>query len=136
MTTTKLKRLELRHVEAMPAILESGLIYVSKTYSTAAHLCACGCGSKIRTPLGPTEWSVMETTNGVTLSPSIGNWQKPCRSHYVIDGGDVVWCADWSEATVLAGRQAETNRRTTHYDELTRRRPWFMRWLAWLFRQR
>lgn len=130
MTTTKLKRLELSRVETIPATLESGLLYVSEVYGTAAHLCACGCGSKVRTPLGPTEWSVRENPRGATLWPSVGNWQKPCRSHYVIESGDVIWCEGLSEVAVLAGRQAEIERRAAYYDEVARRRwPWFLRWL-------
>jgi hypothetical protein len=129
-----LKRLELTRVELMPPVLEPGVLYVSEKYGTAAHLCACGCGSKIRTPLGPTEWSIRETPNGVTMRPSVGNWQKPCRSHYVIDSGEVVWSGGWSEKAVLKGRRAEEAKRAVYYDELARRRrPWFVQWLARLF---
>lgn len=129
--TTKLKRLEPRRVEAMPPVLEPGTLYISETYGTAAHLCACGCGSKIRTPLGPTEWAVWETPHGVTLRPSVGNWQKPCRSHYEIEDGEVLWCPSWSEGAVLAGRKAEEERRATYYRE--RQLPWWRRLLGWLF---
>jgi hypothetical protein len=126
----KLKRLELHRVDEMPAILELGRLYVSDAFGTAAHLCACGCGSKVRTPLGPTEWAVRETEGGVSLWPSVGNWQRPCRSHYVIDQGEVVWCASWSDAAVSAGRKAETKRRVSHFESLNRsRRPWLVRWL-------
>lgn len=130
----KLKRLELHRVDEMPAILELGRLYVSESFGTAAHLCACGCGSKVRTPLGPTEWAVRETEGGVTLWPSVGNWQKACRSHYVIENGDVVWCAPWSEASVRAGREGETKRRRSYYENLNRSRgPRFVRWLLHLF---
>ena len=129
--TEKLKRLELHRVEEMPAILELGHLYVSEAFGTAAHLCACGCGSKIRTPLGRTEWSVREGPRGASLWPSVGNWQKPCRSHYVIESGDVIWCEAWSEAAVLAGREAEIKRRATYYKELDRNH--WSRFTLWLF---
>lgn len=100
----------------MPKDLESGMLYVSKRFSTAAHLCACGCGTKIRTPLGPTEWNVRETPYGPTLRPSIGNWQIPCRTHYLITNGRVEWAGAMSEAAVLAGRAAEHAKRTRYFD--------------------
>lgn len=130
--TEKLKRLELHRVDEMPAILELGRLYVSEAFGTAAHLCACGCGSKVRTPLGPTEWAVRETPGGVSLWPSVGNWQRPCRSHYVIDQGEVIWCTQWSDAAVLAGRKAEAQRRISHYEQVNRGR-WSVP-LRWLLR--
>ncbi|WP_405078423.1 DUF6527 family protein [Pectobacterium carotovorum] len=89
MKTTSIK---LHLVDTMPKDLELGILYYSKKYGTAAHLCACGCGSKIRTPIDKNEWSLTETNQGPTLSPSIGNWQKECRSHYFIRRGKIVWC--------------------------------------------
>ncbi|MEO6596923.1 MAG: DUF6527 family protein [Planctomycetota bacterium] len=93
-----------------------GILYVSKEFGTAAHLCACGCESKVRTPLGPTAWSMKQTKHGPTLWPSVGNWQKPCKSHYLIIRGDVIWAEKWTEADVTAGRCAEAARRVACYD--------------------
>ena len=45
----------------MPQDLRPGVLYVSEEFGAAAHLCACGCGEKVSTPLGPTEWSLEET---------------------------------------------------------------------------
>ena len=59
----------------MPQDLRPGVLYVSEEFGAAAHLCACGCGEKVSTPLGPTEWSLEETGGGPTLRPSVGNWQ-------------------------------------------------------------
>lgn len=102
----------------MPKELEPGILYVSEEFGAAAHLCACGCGAKIRTPLGPTEWSFFESPNGPTLSPSIGNWQQPCRSHYIIRDGQVFWADSWTPEQVVAGRAAEELRRETYYNNL------------------
>lgn len=110
-----MSRIELQHVHLMPQQLQPGVLYVSTEFGTAHHLCACGCGSKIRTPLGPTEWNLEETVDGPTLRPSIGNWQQPCRSHYVIRRGQVVWAGSWSHEQVLAGRAREERRRESHY---------------------
>jgi Family of unknown function (DUF6527) len=108
----------VRHVKQMPAVLEPGFLYVSAEYGTAAHLCACGCASKIRTPLGPTEWMLEEDSSGPTLEPSIGNWQRPCRSHYWIVEGRVRWAESWSAEQVEAGRRYEDARRNEYYDSV------------------
>lgn len=118
----------------MPKHLASGVLYVSGQFSTAAHLCACGCGEKIRTPLGPTEWSVQCTPNGPTLRPSVGNWQKPCRSHYWILNGEVNWSGAWSDSDVLAGRAAEQRRREHYFDQQERARPWYVRVWMWMLK--
>ncbi len=107
----KNKTVRLQLVELMPANLEPGLLYVSQKYRTAAHLCPCGCGEKIRTQLGPLGWRFTSQAAGPSLYPSIGNWQKPCRSHYFIKDGRIVWAAQISEAEVLRGRQQEMRRR-------------------------
>lgn len=99
----------------MPAALEEGVLYVTDEFETAAHLCACGCRSKVRTPLGPTEWSVREDQDGPTLRPSIGNWQRPCRSHYWIIDGAVVWSTKWSSSRIEDGRTFEQQRREAYY---------------------
>ncbi|MBK8767911.1 MAG: hypothetical protein IPM01_26210 [Burkholderiaceae bacterium] len=108
-------RLEL--VEFMPSALEPGVLYVSKKYHTAAHLCACGCGEKIRTQLGPLGWQFTNGRQGPSLYPSIGNWQKPCRSHYYIKRGFVVWALALTEAEVLYGRREEIRRRDAYFRE-------------------
>ena len=51
-------KIELQRVHYMPKELKPGVLYVSEEFGAAAHLCACGCGAKIRTPLGPTEWTL------------------------------------------------------------------------------
>jgi hypothetical protein len=118
----------------IPKELKPGVLYVSKEYGTAAHLCACGCGSKVRTPLGETEWTVEDTPGGPTVWPSVGNWQKPCRSHYLIRKGEIVWCDDWSDEEVAAGRQFEEVKRRDYHDRLDwRSTGWLQfakRWLS------
>jgi hypothetical protein len=107
----------LQRVEFLPKALSAGILYVSDVYQVAGHLCCCGCGNKVITPLGPAEWSVTEQNGKPSMWPSIGNWQLPCRSHYVIAAGQIKWHEQWSEAMVVAGRQAEEQRRHTYYAE-------------------
>jgi hypothetical protein len=126
-------RFSLRRVQYMPKELEPGVLYVSEEFGTAAHLCACGCGSKIRTPLGPTEWAVKDDPGGPSLWPSVGNWQKECKSHYVITKGEVKWCTTWTAEQIEAGRRDEQDRRRVYYENLDRQRGGllarFWRWL-------
>ena len=99
----------------MPEQLKPGILYVSEAFSTAAHLCACGCGSKIRTPLSIVEWELEATKNGPSLYPSIGNWQITCRSHYWIRQGKIIWASAWSSEEVATGRLEEENRRQSYF---------------------
>src|ERR1700688_876820 len=48
----------------MPKELRQAVLYVADEFDIAMHLCACGCGSKVKTPPGPTEWSVGEIRGG------------------------------------------------------------------------
>ena len=130
-------KIRLQHVQYMPKSLKLGVLYVSEQFGAAAHLCACGCGSKIRTPLGPTEWSVEEADGGPTLRPSVGNWQQACQSHYLITRGEVLWCEQWSAEQIAAGRHREEERRREYYDALDRKRGGVVqklwRWMKSLF---
>jgi len=115
-------KITLLHVQYMPKELESGILYVSKEFEVAGHLCPCECGNKIITPLGYTEWTFSEFKNKATLYPSIGNWQLPCRSHYWITNGEIQWSYKWTEKQIEAGRRAEEIRRKEHYDKLNKKR--------------
>lgn len=108
-------RMTLRKVKYLPTVLEAGILYVSEEYAVAGHLCACGCGNKVITPLGPAEWSVRSRNGYPTLHPSVGNWQLSCRSHYFIQEGRIRWMAEWSESQIANGRRAEDARREAHY---------------------
>ena len=115
------ERFELRKVQFMPTQLEPGVLYVAPEFGAAAHLCACGCGAVVRTPLDAMEWSLEETEQGPSLEPSIGNWQETCQSHYWITRGEVIWAPKWSPARIEAGRRKEQERRADYYDALYRR---------------
>jgi len=134
---SKLTQIQLVRVHYVPKVLEPGLLYVSEEFGAAVHLCACDCGAKVSTPLGPTEWSLRETDQGPSLRPSVGNWQLPCQSHYWIEGGEIRWYGTWSPEQIEAGRRAETTRRQEYYEERERQRKgifWrLLRWLVSLF---
>jgi Family of unknown function (DUF6527) len=117
------ERFEVRKVQYMPTDLEPGILYVAEEFGAAAHLCACGCGVIVRTPLDDTEWSLEETEEGPSLYPSIGNWQEPCQSHYWIERGNVKWAPKWTSGQIEAGRSREQERRDKYYEALYRKQP-------------
>lgn len=114
-------KIKLLHVEYLPKELESGILYVSKEFGVAGHLCPCDCGSKIITPLGRTEWEFSESNGEATLYPSIGNWQLPCRSHYWIRKGKIKWSYSWSDERIAKGHEAGEKKRKDHYDKLDKK---------------
>jgi hypothetical protein len=121
----------VKRVRHMPRELEPGVLYVSDEFSTAAHLCACGCGTKIRTPLGPTNWQLTTSRSGPTLHPSIGNWQEPCQSHYIICDGKVFWMDRWTAEQIAAGRRGE-ERRSREYFASRKPQGIFKRAWSWI----
>jgi hypothetical protein len=130
--------IKLSFVNYMPKELEPGILYVSEEFNVAGHMCPCGCGNKIITPLGPIDWSLTLKKGKPSLDPSIGNWQIPCRSHYWIRNGLIEWSYQWNEKQILAGRQKEEERKKMYYHTLERRKkgtPIFTRFLNWLLRK-
>jgi len=68
--------------------MEEGVIYISDEYKTAAHLCLCGCKELTILPLTKGEWSyTIDKRDVISMSPSVGNYQLPCKSHYIITKG-------------------------------------------------
>lgn len=94
----------IRHqfVEVIPETLEECVLYVSIRYRTASHLCACGCGSKVVTPIKPNRWRLTFNGDDVSLSPSIGRGQFPCRSHYWIEHDRILWARELTDKQVAA----------------------------------
>lgn len=124
----------LREVQAIPENLEPNVLYVSRKYGTASHLCACGCRIEVVTPLGRGGWNVLLDRRGVSMFPSIGNWSFDCKSHYFIRNGGIEWAAAFSPSMVEAARRADNPRayapRDTSPNWLYSIRSFF----RWLFR--
>lgn len=96
----KLNNINPQFVEFIPRHLDEGVLYISRRYSTASHLCACGCGEKVVTPLSPVDWKLNVTNNNVSLSPSVGNWNYKCQSHYWIRDNKIVWARKISKEKI------------------------------------
>ena len=122
MAKQQLDRIKLVRVEYIPREPKPGVLYVAEEFGAAVHLCACGCGSKVSTPLGPTEWTLEEIAGRASLTPSVGNWQLPCRSHYWILEGKIIWSGEWSPSQIAVGRHLEEERRRSYYDDQASKR--------------
>jgi hypothetical protein len=103
----KMASLTHEFVDSTPTELDEGILYVSMRFRTCVHLCACGCGNKVVTPLRPAKWKLIFDGDSVSLSPSIGNWQFPCRSHYWLDQSKIRWAKPWTDEEINAGRQSD-----------------------------
>lgn len=119
MSPTGTVRLDPVFSQYIPRDLAPGTLYVSLDFATSSHLCACGCGTRIVTPLSPADWTL--TFDGtVTLHPSIGNGQMPCRSHYFIHANQVVWARIMAPDRVAANLARDERGRENQYDQPTR----------------
>lgn len=112
-----MRRTTISHefVEFVPSELQEGTLYISIPYTTAVHLCACGCGIKVVTPIAPHEWQLLWDGDTVSLSPSIGNHQFPCRSHYWIRRNRIKWAPAMSEEEIAEGRRRDAEEREAYF---------------------
>lgn len=94
-------------VETFPTPMLPEVFYISLEYHTCAHLCACGCGNEVITPLSPAQWSFTYDGRDISVCPSVGNWTLPCRSHYVIERGQVEWVRPYTDAEVARNRSRD-----------------------------
>lgn len=104
-------------VELMPDELQPGVLYVSMRFKSIQHLCCCGCGRKVVTPLSPTGWQMQFDGRSLSLHPSIGNWQKECKSHYLIIENRVRWASRWSEEEISRGMENDVQSKVDYYAE-------------------
>ena len=103
----KRARIEHRFVDAIPARLEEGVVYVSIGFATVVHKCLCGCGQEVVTPLSPTDWRLTFDGASISLDPSVGNWSFDCQSHYWITRNRVRWAGKMSREQIAAVREQD-----------------------------
>ena len=139
----KMHRVTHRFVERVPSPLEDGIVYVSIGFGTVIHKCCCGCGDKVVTPLTPVDWAVTYDGQSISLNPSIGRHDAPCRSHYWIRNNRVMWSDEWSKSKVDSLKRHEADLRDGYFafDHDRRRqaggdksdqRPEPRQWFGWM----
>jgi hypothetical protein len=107
---TRMSSLKPIFVDHIPEQLADGTLYIAIQFGSILHRCCCGCGFEVVTPLSPTQWRMIYDGQTVSLEPSIGNWNFPCRSHYWIRRNQIQWARAWSQQeinAVQAGERAE-----------------------------
>jgi hypothetical protein len=113
---TRQTQLTPEFVELVPPEIKEGVLYVSMLYGSVIHKCCCGCGEKVVTPLGPTDWKLNYDGEAISLYPSIGNWNFRCQSHYWIQDSQVRWAPRMSREEIEALRASERMTRKGFYD--------------------
>lgn len=84
-------------VDRIPTQMREGVVYHTLEFELAGLLCACRCGHRI-TLLVPDSHQVWDEGGCATIRPSVGVFDAPCKSHYVISAGDVQWLPAFTEA--------------------------------------
>ncbi|GAB5524637.1 MAG: hypothetical protein Roseis2KO_25090 [Roseivirga sp.] len=107
-----------KFVEYIPEALEPDTLYISIEYATAVHKCCCGCGNEVVTPLSPTDWQLTFNGETVSLSPSIGNWNFDCQSHYFIRKNKVEWATAWTREEIQEGRAEDSKAKSDFYKQI------------------
>jgi len=131
---TKTDVLKPEFVGAIPGNLEPGVLYICEKYRTASHLCCCGCGTKVATPLKPTFWSLTKKGSTVSLHPSVGNWSLPCKSHYVIQDNRVLWAGVFTDDEIASVKAQDSADQDAYFNRRPKR--WWQRVFDWLFGNR
>lgn len=111
--------LQHKFVDFIPYIIEDGVLYISIKYCTAIHKCVCGCGNEVVTPLSPTDWRLTFDGKTISLSPSIGNWNFECQSHYWITKNTIRYAAKWDKEEIQYGRDKDKKRKENFYNRQT-----------------
>jgi len=87
MKTLRKVEIEPVFVDEMPDTYVRGKVYICEQYGTSAHICLCGCDNKVVMPLddGSKWWRLVKENNGkVSFIGSVGCYNFPCKSHYII----------------------------------------------------
>lgn len=114
---TRVNELHYQFTRLLPEVLAAGTLYISTEYATASHLCCCGCGFEVVTPLSPTDWKLTFDGESVSLHPSIGNWGFACQSHYWIRHNRIQWSGRMTPEQIAAGREVDRRVKREQFGE-------------------
>ncbi len=111
-----------KFVDFIPEVIEEKILYISIEYFTAIHICVCGCGNEVVTPISPTDWELHFNGKTVSLSPSIGNWNFECKSHYFIKRNKIHQAYRWSDWEIEDGRKEDAKIKRSYFKKLKQKR--------------
>ena len=117
-----MKMLQHKFVEFIPEQLEYGILYISLTYCTAIHKCVCGCNNEVVTPFSPTDWKMVFDGETISLSPSIGNWNFDCKSHYWIRRNEIIFSRKWSDEKIKEGNEKDVKLKKSFFSKRKKKR--------------
>ena len=103
----------------IPAELESAKLYISIEYGSVLHLCCCGCGRTVSTPLSPVQWRITYDGQCVSLHPSVESDGFPCESHYVIRSNRVDWVEHLPKESAQSRRLADHRAVEAYFESRT-----------------
>ena len=126
----RIQRIKHSFVEYVPDILDDGVLYVSIPFCIATHKCFCGCGWEVTTPIAPKAWELTYNGQSVSLSPSVGNRNLECKSHYWVRKDRVDWLLPlvepWPKCLEGLTRQEDAER--GFVKRVVRRLKWIRGW--------
>lgn len=111
-----------KFVEFIPDLIEEKTLYISIEYCSIVHNCMCGCGNEVVTPLSPTDWELCFDGKTVSLSPSIGNWNFNCKSHYFITRSKIRHARSWDNLEIEEGRKKDTENKKSFFKKSVRKK--------------
>jgi hypothetical protein len=62
-------------------------------------------------------WALTFDGRGVSVAPSVGNWNLKCRSHYVISGNRIEWAGGWTTEQIAAGFARDQAAKARYYGQ-------------------
>lgn len=110
-------------VDRVPKEMEECVVYHSEEFELAGLRCACGCGHRV-TLLVPDSHQVIDQAGWARVSPSIGVFDAPCRSHFIITASGVDWLPAFSGVQTKSIMRAQIARHVSHDQK---RRSWLDR---------
>lgn len=110
-------------VDRIPKQMQEGVVYHTEEFELAGLLCACGCGHSI-TLLVPDSHQVWDEGGYATIRPSVGVFDAPCKSHYIISTGNVQWLPAFTGAQAANIMHAQIAR---HVAQDTKPTTWWQR---------
>lgn len=103
-------------VDHIPERITSDVLYISIEYALAVHKCFCGCGNEVVTPLSPVDWALTFDGETVSLYPSVGNWNFPCKSHYWIKKGKIHWAEKFTDLEIKGVQSKDKKDKVKHVE--------------------